>query len=97
MIDSIMDKIKDYATGKLVNVTPEEKYRQEFEHILIDDLGYPKSHIDIEFIIQRGSNRNAEEADIVIFNTSEKVQENAYPNFDPTFLFFSLLPLFQHS
>ena len=36
-----MDKIKDYATGKLVNVTPEEKYRQEFEHILIDDLGIP--------------------------------------------------------
>ena len=76
--DSIMDKIKDYATGKLVNVTPEEKYRQEFEHILIDDLGYPKSHIDIEFIIQRGSKRNAEEADIVVFNSSDKVQENAY-------------------
>lgn len=73
-----MDKIKDYATGKLVNNTPEEKYRQEFEHILIDDLGYPKSHIDIEFIIQRGSKRNNEEADIVVFNDKDKVQENAY-------------------
>lgn len=74
-----MEKIKDYATGKLVNNTPEEKYRQEFEHILIDDLGYPKSHIDIEVIIQRGSKRNNEEADIVVFNDGQnKVQENAY-------------------
>lgn len=73
-----MDKIKDYATGKLINNTPEEKYRQEFEHILIDDLGYPKSHIDIEVIIQRGAKRNAEEADIVVFNSSVKEQENAY-------------------
>lgn len=73
-----MDKIKDYATGKLVNNTPEEKYRQEFEHILIDDLGYPKSHIDIEVIIQRGAKRNAEEADIVVFKSNVKEQENAY-------------------
>ena len=73
-----MEKITDYATGKIVNNTPEEKYRQEFEHILIDDLGYPKSHIDIEFIIQRGAKRNAEEADIVVFNSDVKEQENAY-------------------
>ena len=74
-----MEKIKDYATGKIVNNTPEEKYRQEFEHILIDDLGYPKSHIDIEVIIQRGSKRGNEKADIVVFNDGkDKVQENAY-------------------
>lgn len=34
-----MIKIRDYATGKMINSTPEEVYRQEFEHILIDDLG----------------------------------------------------------
>ena len=73
-----MEKITDYATGKIINNTPEEKYRQEFEHILIDDLGYPKNHIDIEFIIQRGSKRDAEEADIVVFNSNIKEQENAY-------------------
>ena len=73
-----MEKIRDYATGKMVNNTPEEKYRQEFEHILIDDLGYPKSHIDIEVIIQRGAKRNAEEADIVVFKNERKEQENAY-------------------
>lgn len=73
-----MDKIIDYATGKLINSTPEEVYRQEFEHILIDDLGYPKSNIDIEVIIQRGANRNAEEADIVVYKSTDKCQENAY-------------------
>ena len=73
-----MEKIKDYATGKLLNNTPEEKFRQEFEHILIDDLGYPKSHIDVEVIIQRGSKRNAEEADIVVYKSNDKSQENAY-------------------
>lgn len=73
-----MAKIIDYATGKEINSTPEEQYRQQFEHILIDDLGYPKSHIDIEVTIQRGSNRNAEEADIVVYKNSVHSQENAY-------------------
>lgn len=70
--------ITDYATGKELRETPEEHFRQLFEHILIDDLGYPKSHIEIEFIIQRGANRNAEEADIVVFKSEKKTQENAY-------------------
>lgn len=71
-------KIYDYATGKEVRNNPEEAYRQLFEHILIDDLGYPKSHIDIEVILQRGSNRNAEEVDIVVYNSPIHKQENAY-------------------
>lgn len=72
-----MAKIIDYATGKLLNESPEEVYRQQFEHILIDDLGYPKSYIDIEVIIQRGSKRNAEKADIVVYKSENKIQENA--------------------
>jgi type I restriction enzyme M protein len=70
--------IIDYATGKELRETPEEHFRQLFEHILIDDLGYPKDNIDIEVIIQRGSNRNAEEADIVVYKNANKKQENAY-------------------
>lgn len=69
---------RDYATGKPIKDNPEEKYRQEFEHILIDDLGYPKDHIDIEVPLQRGSNRHAEEVDIVVYNSSVHKQENAY-------------------
>ena len=45
-------KFYDYATGKEVKNNPEEAFRQLFEHILIDDLGYPKSHIDIEVVLQ---------------------------------------------
>ncbi|WP_281740811.1 N-6 DNA methylase [Holdemanella biformis] len=70
--------IVDYATGKIVHNNPEEAYRQEFEHILIDDLGYPKENIDIEVIIQRGAKRNAEEADIVVYRSADHRQENAY-------------------
>lgn len=70
--------LKDYATGKPIKNNPEEAFRQEFEHMLIDDLGYPKEHIDIEVILQRGSNRNAEEVDIVVYNSPIHKQENAY-------------------
>lgn len=71
-------KFYDYATGKEVRNNPEESYRQLFEHILIDDLGYPKEHIDIEVIIQRGSKRDAEEADIVVYKSPVHKQKNAY-------------------
>lgn len=72
------DKIRDYATGKELNLTSEEIVRQDFEHILIDELEYPKSHIDIEFSIQRGSRRRAEKADIIVFKNDWHDQKNAY-------------------
>lgn len=72
------NKFYDYATGKEVRSNPEELYRQLFEHILIDDLGYPKSNIDIEVILQRGAKRNAEEVDIVVYKSDVHKQENAY-------------------
>lgn len=70
--------IIDYATGKEVLNRPEEFFRQVFEHLLIDDLGYPKENIGIEVVIQRGSKRDAEKADIVVYKSNKKVQENAY-------------------
>jgi len=70
--------VRDYATGKSVRETPEEAVRQDFEHILIDELGYPKTHIDIEFPIQRGSKKKAESADIVVFRNAEHAQGNVY-------------------
>jgi type I restriction-modification system DNA methylase subunit len=69
-------KIIDYVTGKELRSTPEEHYRQEFEHILVDDLGYPKELIAIEFPIQRGSKKQAERADIVIFKDKRHKQDN---------------------
>ncbi len=72
------NKFYDYATGKEVKNNPEEVYRQLFEHILIDDLGYPKTHIDIEVSLQRGAKRNAEKIDIVVYTNEIHKQENAY-------------------
>ncbi len=71
-----MATVIDYITGKELRLTPEEKVRQELEHILVDALGYPKEHMDIEFKIQRGSNRNAESADIAIFRDAKHEQTN---------------------
>lgn len=71
-------KIIDYATGRELRQRPEEVFRQLFERILIDDLGYPREHINIEAPIQRGSNRAAEKADIVVFNGTKHVQSEAY-------------------
>ena len=49
---------KDYATGKPVNLSkPEEKIRQEYERVLVEDYGYAKSNLDIEVTIQIGSRR----------------------------------------
>lgn len=68
--------IIDYITGKKLHDNPEEQYRQEFEHILVDDLNYPKDHMDIEVPLQRGSNRKSELMDLVIYNDETFTQEN---------------------
>ena len=75
---AVHQEIIDYATGKTLRATPEESVRQLFERMLIDDLGYPREHINIEVPIQRGSKRANESADIVVFNGPNHLQENAY-------------------
>jgi len=72
------EQIRDYITGQLLPLTSEEAVRQEFERILIDEMGYPRSHMDIEFPIQRGSKRRSERADIVIFRDEWRDQKNIY-------------------
>jgi len=64
--------IVDFVTGRLVRETKEEPVRQAIEHMLVEDYGYSKNQMDIEFKIQRGSKRGNEEADIVVFNDSKK-------------------------
>ena len=63
-------KIKDFATGKLVNISPEEEVRQEYEQVLVESYGYKKSEIDIEVQIPRGTSYFPDRADIVIFQSS---------------------------
>ncbi|MBF0342842.1 MAG: N-6 DNA methylase [Nitrospirae bacterium] len=70
------ERIQDYITGKSLHVRPEEIVRQQFEHILVDELGYPKSHMTIEFQIQRGAQKKAESADIAVFRSAIQDQTN---------------------
>ncbi len=57
----------DYATGKPVRIDePEEKVRQDYERILVEDYGYRKDQLDIRVPIRRGS-QVSDEADIAIY------------------------------
>jgi type I restriction enzyme M protein len=58
-------KIKCFITGKLRQDTPEEHIRQRMARSLVEEYGYSKSDIEIEFKIQMGSSKK--KADIVIF------------------------------
>ncbi len=70
-------KIKCFITGKLRKDTPEERIRQDVARSLVEEYGYSKEDIDIEFPIKMG--RAKKRADIVIFTEgSEHTQENIY-------------------
>jgi type I restriction enzyme M protein len=70
-------KIKCFITGKLRKDTPEERIRQDVVRSLVEEYGYSKDDIDIEFPIKMGSAKKR--ADIVIFEEgSEHRQENIY-------------------
>jgi type I restriction enzyme M protein len=70
-------KIKCFITGKLRNDTPEERVRQDMARSLVEEYGYDKSDIGIEFSIKMGAAKPR--ADIVIFlSGSEHKQENIY-------------------
>jgi type I restriction enzyme M protein len=70
-------KIKCFITGKLRNDTPEERVRQDVARSLVEEYGYSKRDIGIEFYIKMGATKKR--ADIVIFSPgSEHKQENIY-------------------
>ncbi|OGP87330.1 MAG: hypothetical protein A2031_06425 [Deltaproteobacteria bacterium RBG_19FT_COMBO_43_11] len=66
--------IRCFITGKLRKDTPEENVRQRWARSLVEEYGYPKQDIMIEFPIRMGTAKKR--ADIVIFKPSAKqVQE----------------------
>jgi len=70
-------KIKCFITGKLRNDSPEEKVRQDVARSLVEEYGYDKKDIDIEFPVKMG--RARKRADIVVFyERKEHTQENIY-------------------
>jgi len=70
-------KIKCFITGKLRNDTPEERIRQDIARSLVEEYGYDKGDMDIEFSIIMG--RAKKRADIVILSEDlGHTQENIY-------------------
>jgi len=68
-------KIKCFIKGILRKDTPEERVRQDVARSLVEEYGYEKKDIDIEFSIKMGSLRKA--VDIVIFDKNlEHKQSN---------------------
>ena len=55
--------------GKEIKLTPEEIIRQLYLKILIDDYGYPKDKIDVEYSVSFG--REKKRADIVVFDKKQ--------------------------
>lgn len=62
--------IRCFITGNLRKDTPEEHVRQRWARSLVDEYGYSKADIALEFPIQMGVARKR--ADIVIFKTGAK-------------------------
>ncbi len=58
-------KVKCYITGKLRKDTPEEHVRQRMARSLVEEYGYEKEDIEIEFVIPMGTAKK--KADIVVF------------------------------
>jgi len=70
-------KIKCFITGKLRKDTPEERVRQEVGRALVEEYGYLKSDMDVEFAVKMG--RAKKRVDIVIFlHEKSHNQENIY-------------------
>jgi len=68
--------IRCFLTGKIRKDTPEENVRQRWARSLVDEYGYSKAEMALEFPIAMGTARKR--ADIVIFKTgAPQVQENA--------------------
>ena len=66
-----LKKTTDFATGKPIQADElEEKVRQEYEQVLVDDYGYRKSEIDIEVPIPRGSSQR-DRADVVVYASAK--------------------------
>lgn len=61
------ERIIDFATGRSIRDTPEEKNRQIFERRLVEEYDYSKRAIDIEVPIKSGIGFMPKRADIVVY------------------------------
>ncbi|MBN2570413.1 MAG: N-6 DNA methylase [Deltaproteobacteria bacterium] len=66
--------IRCYITGKLRKDTPEENVRQRWARSLVDEYGYSKNDIMLEYPVRMGTAKKR--ADIVVFKAGGKEQED---------------------
>ena len=59
-------KIRCFVTGEFRKDTPEEDVRQRWARSLVDEYGYDRTDIAVEFPVKMGSSRRR--SDIVVFN-----------------------------
>lgn len=69
--------IRDFITGRWLKYGPEEGPRQILEKRLIEEYGYSRSQLEIEFPVQKGSKRIGP-TDIAVFRDEKKVIDNLY-------------------
>ncbi len=69
--------VRDFITGRWLKNKPEEGPRQILEKKLVEEYGYSKSQIEIEFPVQKGSKRIGP-TDIAVFRDDKKVIDNLY-------------------
>lgn len=70
-------KIRCYITGKLRKDTPEEQVRQRVARSLVEEYGYLKEDIELEFTIKVGAAKKR--VDIAVFQHGKKhKQENIF-------------------
>ena len=69
------DRIRCVITDKLRRATPEERVRQRLARSLIDEYGYSRDDIAVEFSIHLGSSRKA--VDLAVFPPDiDHIQQN---------------------
>jgi len=66
-------KVKCYITGQLRQDAPEEQVRQRVARSLVEEYGYSKSDVGVEFRLQMGSRKKP--VDLAIFQPSAKHEQ----------------------
>jgi len=69
--------IRDFITGRWLKDKPEEGPRQILEKRLVEEYGYSKNQIEIEFPVQKGSKKIGP-TDIAVFRDEKKIIDNLY-------------------
>ncbi|MDB4105213.1 type I restriction enzyme HsdR N-terminal domain-containing protein [Salibacteraceae bacterium] len=73
-VRSIDDQIQifDVFREKYVSLTPEEWVRQHFSHYLVEHLGHPKTHIQLEYQLKYA--RVKKRPDIGVINNDSQLE-----------------------